>query len=476
MGLSGVPGGAGARGARGVGAWRERVGVRIGRIAVACVAVVGALGGAAAVAAQSVDPLGELVREGLRRNLALEQQRLLLERGEAELAEARGLFLPSVSLDVRHSESRGVLDLGELVNPAYQALNQLTQSSAFPTDVEARLPLRQETKLRVTQPLYSPAVVANRRLRRTLRDVREAELHAGVRQLAAEIQTAYLRYASALRVEELYRGTLPLLEENVRVNERLVTAGRHTPDAVFRARAERSETEQMLADARLRRSAAARHLNLLLGRPLDATIEVVADSLLDFPLELTRDEAVGRARSRREEVRQAELGVDAARAQGRLARAGFLPSLAVAVDYGIQGSAYRFDAEHDFVIASVVLQWNLFNGGQDAARRQQASLETRRARARQEELDRQIVLHVEQAYEAAVVARRAIATAEDRLASARRTFELVSRRYENGAAAQIEYLDARTAYTNAELNLILTRYAYAARWVELEHAAALRDD
>jgi outer membrane protein len=74
-----------------------------------------------------------------------------------------------------------------------------------------------------------------------------------------------------------------------------------------------------------------------------------------------------------------------------------------------------------------------------------------------------------------VVARDAIATAEARLAAARRSFELVRRRYEEGLASQVEFLDARTAFTSAELNRVATTYRYAIRYVDLERAAALRD-
>jgi outer membrane protein len=84
-------------------------------------------------------------------------------------------------------------------------------------------------------------------------------------------------------------------------------------------------------------------------------------------------------------------------------------------------------------------------------------------------------LDVRQAYDAAVVTRDAIATAEARLAAARRSFELVRRRYEEGLATQVEYLDARTAFTTAELNRSATVYRYAIRYVDLERAAALRD-
>jgi outer membrane protein TolC len=122
-----------------------------------------------------------------------------------------------------------------------------------------------------------------------------------------------------------------------------------------------------------------------------------------------------------------------------------------------------------------VLSWNLFNGGQDVARRQGAQADAERLRVRRAELEDLVRLDVSRAYRAAVVARDAIVTADAGLAAARRSFELVRRRYEEGLANQVEFLDARTAFTNAELNRVITVYRYAARYVDFERAAALRD-
>jgi len=121
-----------------------------------------------------------------------------------------------------------------------------------------------------------------------------------------------------------------------------------------------------------------------------------------------------------------------------------------------------------------VVEWNLFNGGRDEARRQQAAIGESRARVARKEIERRIELDVRQAYDALQVARAGIGTARDRVAAARRSFELVTRRHAEGMASQIEFIDARTAYTRAELNLILTRQSYAVRAAELERAAALR--
>jgi outer membrane protein TolC len=447
--------------------------IPIARLAVAALLSASLL--ASAPLRAQADPLGGYVRQAIEGNLGLRQERLAADRADAEVREARGLFLPSVAFDARYSEMSGGMNIGDLVNPAYGALNELTGTNRFPTDVDARLPLAQETRLRIAQPLFQPSIWENHRLRRTLRDLQGHALNAATRQLAADVQSAYLDYARAVRVVELYRSTLPLLDENLRVAERLVARGTATPDAVLRARAERGETQQALAEAEVRSSSAMRRFNLLLNRDLDTPVEVLPDSALAFELSVNEDDAVRRALAGREELAQSDAGIAAAESQVRLAGHARLPTVALAVDYGFQGPDYRIGADDDFAVASLVVQWNAFNGGQTGARRQQARITADAARAGRAQAEQQIELQVRTAWRSAEVARGAIATAEDRLAAARRTYELVERRYQEGIAPQIELIDARTAYTSAGLNLILTRYDYAARWVQVERAAALRE-
>jgi outer membrane protein TolC len=218
-----------------------------------------------------------------------------------------------------------------------------------------------------------------------------------------------------------------------------------------------------------------RGLNRLLNRPLDTPVEAVPEDALDLPLPLTREEVVAQGLARREELREAASGVDAAGAQVRLSNAAFLPSIAVALDYGFQGRDLSFGPDDDYWTASVLVSWSLFNGGQDAARRDAAQAGLRQLELRRQEAEEEIRRDIVEAYEAARVARTSIATAQDRLAAARRSFELVRRRYEEGLASPVEFLDARTTLTRAELNRAITLHQYAIRWVDLERAAALRD-
>jgi outer membrane protein TolC len=427
--------------------------------------------------AQQRDPLSAFVDEALRNNFSLAEQRVTEARTASAVRQARGLALPSVAIESRRSHLDGVPDVGSLINPAYATLNKLTNSSSFPTDIHLTFPQAQESHLRITQPVFNEGIRAAQRAAEAQHDAQRFGTSAAARDVAASVQLAYFAYASMTRVVELDKSVLALNDELLRSAERRLALGIVAPDAVLRARADRAESAQALDEGEERRAAAARQFATVLGRPVQGGApEVLCDCTLLFPLDSSADAYVVTAIARREELGQAAAGERAANASVRAATAAFLPSVGVALDYGLQGNDYRFSTNRDFVIASVAVQWNLFNGGQDAARREQAHLDVERARLQRADAARQIELQVRTAYDAARVAKGAIATAMERESSARRNWDLVRRRSEQGTASPLEALDARTTWTRAALNLILTRYTYASRWVELERAAALRTD
>ena len=52
-------------------------------------------------AAQQGDPLAGYVREAIENNLSLKQERLAEQQSDAAVREARGLYLPNVTVDSR---------------------------------------------------------------------------------------------------------------------------------------------------------------------------------------------------------------------------------------------------------------------------------------------------------------------------------------------------------------------------------------
>lgn len=445
---------------------RHRIDRRVGVAAILAV-----LSSPLAAQSRVVD---DYVTLGLKQNLGIRQEDLEVRKSSAALKEARANFLPSATINARNSSVRGnQIDFGEFINPVFATLNQLTGAANFPTDVVLRLPLRQETSIRLAQPIFQPAAYAGYRAAGAAREAQSATRDARVTQVAAEIRSAYLQHAKARRLAELRAATRLLLEEQVRVMTRLIDAGRATPDALSRARAELSDAVQREAEAAQLVDASRQAFNMTLARPLETPVDIVADSSMGFMDMPTLDAAIASGTAQRAELRALTAAEKAAVAQRRLAQSAFLPNVALAVDYGVQGNEYRFASDADFTTISVVASWNLFNGGRDAARAEQAGLEAQRLALQSDDAKRGVELQVRLAWQSAEVARAAIATAEDQRVAAARTHELVRRRAEEGLASPLELSQARTQLTAAELNAVFTTYDYYLRRVELDRAAAL---
>jgi outer membrane protein TolC len=432
----------------------------------------GALSLPAALAAQG--PLDDYVSEGLRQNLTIRQQSLQVQRSEAALREARGNFLPTATLNARYTNVSGqVVNLGELINPAFSALNGLLGSPQFPTDIDLRLPLKQETAVRVAQPIFQAEIYSGYRVASAAREAQSASFGAAERQLASEIRSGYVNHAKALRLAELRAATRVLLEEHVRVMSRLVEAGRATPDALSRARAELSEAQQREAEAAQLADATRQSFNMMIGRSISDSVTMLPEASLGLAALPSLEAALASGLDGREELQALDAGKRAAEAQSAVARGSFLPNLAIALDYGVQGNEYRFRRDADFTLVSFVASWNLFNGGRDAARVQAAQLEAERYSLQGQDARRGVELQVRLAWQAAAVAQQAIETASAQQDAAARTYQLVSRRAEEGLASPLELSEARVALTAAQLNAVFTTYDYYLRRVELDRAAAL---
>lgn len=473
---------------------RKTVYALVVRIA-AFVLVFGLAGGVtnrAAVAQDTV--LDRYIAEGLRSNLALQQREIAYEQARQALAEARGRFLPALDVEARYTRAGGgrVTDLpvGDLVNPVYRTLNELTGRS-FPTvenqEIEFLRDPEQQTTLRLTQPVFEPRVLYGYRTRRHEAAAENAAVEAYRRELVRDIKVAYYTYQQAARQVEVLEAAEDLVAENRRTNQSLFQAARVTQDVVYRAEAEVLDVRQQIAAAEAQQHRARMYVNFLLNRSLDVPVE---SPQVDEPtLVARRSTAVlagldtsrigtlaalqDRATARRAELDQLAEAAEAAENARRLAQSAYLPSVALALDVGIQGEEYAFTGEAPFYLGSIVLRWNLFNGFQDRARVQQARLQTQQLRTRRDEVARQIEQQVANALNDVRVAERSLQTAQARARAAREGFRLTNRRYEAGRANQVTFTDARTTLTGAELNLNVTRYDLLTRLAELEYAAGL---
>jgi len=430
--------------------------------------------------------LDQYIALGLQNNLALQQQEFQFEKSMEALKEARGMFLPSIHLMGRFSRAGGgrvfEIPVGDLINPINTAFNQLYGFHGIDAGLPTSIPnistpffleQEQETKLRLIQPLFHPALIDNYKLRSNLSKIEGDQISVYKRHLVMDIKSAYYNYLKILRVLEILDETRVLLEENLKISQNLVKNGKETENVVFRAQADIALLEQEVAEVEKNRIVAAKYFNFMLNRELDAPIEADYDHLLPLPEIVNFEDAIKQAFDHREEFRQITFAIDAASNQVGLATSNYLPAITAVFDYGFWGEDYRFGKDDDFWMASFVLEWSLFTGGQNKAKKAQAQLDKKRLEVQKEELEKQILLEVQEEYEALKASRLSIDAALKQEESAKSNFDIVSKKYEHGMTPQIVYLDAQNVFIQAAINKTITYAQFLIQYARFERATAL---
>lgn len=424
--------------------------------------------------------LDDYIRYGLENNIALKQRLSDYRRSTEALKEARGLFYPSVSIIARYTRAEGgrIIEFpaGDMLNPVYMTLNAITSSNLFPLienqEFKFLRPEEHETKIRIVQQVFNPDVYFNSLIKKELSVLGANNADQYRRELIAEIKKAYYNLASAYGILGMLTETRELLLENIRVNKKLLENGKITNDYLYRSEAELSKFDQELQNCEKNYKVAKSYFNFLLNKPLNDTVIIKPPDSLPSVSRLTAD-LVASALSRREELKKLENYKSISSLMVRMNESEKLPDIMIVADFGYQGEKYQFNRDQDYLLASAVLTWNLFEGFSSRARVRQAALGKQMAEAQIEEARKQIELQVVNALDELKTSLKGITAAENRLKSASQVFRLVNRKYEEGQASMLEFLDARSNLTQAEENLIISKYKYLSDFAELEKTAAI---
>jgi outer membrane protein TolC len=417
------------------------------------------------------------LKQGLASNLGIQQQKLLLDKSLYALKEANGLFLPQVSLGGSYSLAAGGrridLPIGDLLNPIYSTLNQMTQSDRFPqvqNVSEQFLPNNfYDVRLRATQPIYNAEIQYNRQVKRELTGLQQIEVQVYKRELVKEIKKAYFQYLQATEAVKIYANALALLGESKRVNESLVRNGAANGTVLARTEGELTKVRAQAAEAQNNRLNAAAYFNFLLNQPLEAP--VTADSLLmhdQLALPTAPDTAMGR----REELQKLGLVKNLNQLSVKLGRAAFLPKVGTQLDLGSQAFRWQFDDQSRYALLGLSFEWSLFAGQRNINKIRQAERDLSATETQYAQAEQQLRLQLRTALNSYQSAWGVFESTAPQVSAARRYYGDIEKRYRAGQASYIEYLDARTELTNAQLQRSLARYQAWAKLAEVERAQA----
>ncbi|MEM6766916.1 MAG: TolC family protein [Bacteroidota bacterium] len=419
------------------------------------------------------------VNEGVEHNLSLQERSLNYAQSVSALQEAKGLFLPYLSFQASYTLAGGgraiQFPVGDLFNPVYASLNQITGENSFPTDLENLneqfLPNNfHETKLRLIQPIFDSDIYFNYKARQDLISVEEARRKAYERELGKDIRIAYFQYLQTESALAVYESAKELLQEILRVNKRLHENNKVTYDAIYSAEFELSKMDRDMITAVRDIQVARSYFNFLLNRDLDIPIKI--DSSLQVKMEIENlDELQTQALQSRQELRQLSMAQAANEKQVNLNKFQALPKVNAVLDAGYQGFDYTFDEDQDYWLAQFSLSWDIFKGFRNKSKTQQSRIQGDILRTQHDQLSQQIQLQVKQAFYEVEAAQAGITSARAGVKSARDVFRLIRKKYSEDQASLLELQEARTRLTQAELTLNIQTYNYLSRLAELRWAA-----
>lgn len=392
------------------------------------------------------------VRRALANNDRIRAQNHRLQAAEARVEAASGGYWPQVAVEVgaRHTD-----------NPAQAFMARLNQGDVGTNDFgnfqqNDLDPLNDPdptsdvaTALVVRQPLYRGGATAAQVRRASSgrdssrQDLRSAQLNValGATEAYLRVQLARARVAVTREALEAARGHLEMAEDRYR-------AGSALRGDTLQARTRVGEMEERLLSNRNQLELAKSRLNEMLGRDLNAPVEI--EGRLRPPEEIRAqrlDDLTEQAVASRPELASLRASLQGARAGVDAATAALLPQ----VNLQARLEDHRADEADQSYLVGAELQWQLFSGGSNWAEREAASAEEYAVRARLSDRLRQVRLGVKRAHLNLQSAQSRLETAASAVESAQESLRITSNRYEQGSATMVELLDAQLARHEARL-------------------------
>jgi outer membrane protein TolC len=420
--------------------------------------------------ARSQAVLDQYVKQAIEQNRSVDEKQAIERRQEYALQHAGKLAGPEVNFLTTYTvayKGRNIeLPLGDLLNPVYSALNDITGTQNFPPVANQEfnfLPNNfYDARFRITQPILQPEIKYNKLIKEEEVTLAGLQTNETIRDLTMQVKSAYLQWMRAGEAIRIMDQGLTLLNENKRITESLIKNGQAIPSALMRIQSDIEHLSALREKSISNRTNAAAHFNFLLNRPsgteiLPDTFEGVPDIPAQYDL------------SHREELQQIQTGKKIQELALQLEEKQHAPTLGVQLDLGSQAFAADWGG---YVLGGVQLEVPIWDNKKSQLKQKEWKAQLEATEANYEWTKNAFDVQMEAEIENLRSDIALYNSFTDLLASNQRFYDETVRRYKEGLSNYIELLDARTEVTSTQLEQNLAKYQSWLRHVSIERMAA----
>lgn len=424
------------------------------------------------------DILDNYVKEGLTKNLSIQSEVLKKDKQYSKVEQAKKLWKPSIDLSASYLFAEGgrelLFPLGDLFNPVYGTLNQLTSSTSFPTNIEnEKIQLTPnnylDLQLSISKPLINSSIKYNQKIQNELLRINDLDMELSKKEIVAQIKTGYFNYLKTFEGLAIMDETEKLLQEVLTFNKKLVKYDKATPDVLSDIEFQIANLQSQKAMLMEQQDLAKAYFNLLLNKPLDAEI-VMDENILQGEFQAT-----GNISSLKSTALQSRLEfkkIDVATALNSLNQTRIdkekKPTLGISGGIGLQTESFNFDNGGPLFTIGLGMNWNLVDGGLRKKKIEEIHVDQRILENDRKRLSQQIEMQVTQVFYKIRSLQIRMQAEEVAVKSAQKSYDAINARYRNDKAILIQLTQAQNSLTTSKMSRVLSKYDYLILLAELE--------
>jgi outer membrane protein TolC len=303
-----------------------------------------------------------------------------------------------------------------------------------------------------------------------LQSTRESIRRSG-QETVFNVKKAFYSVLLGRKFVEVSEEAVSLAEKHLKNVKAMFDVGMSSKFDLLRSEVQASNLKPQLIRARNGLSSAELALKALLGLDLRQPVEFKGE-LIFRDLAADADAASAQALVNRPELVQLKYQRMIADEMLKMARASYLPTLALGAQYNLWSNTFNFTGSNweSYYSVNLVLSVPIFNGFVNSARVGESRAVLKQLDFSQKGLAEMVKFEVEQAILNLRQARESMLSLERNIEEAREAVRIAELNFREGIATTLDVSSAQVALTQAKTNYTQALYDYALAVAELEKA------
>jgi outer membrane protein TolC len=399
--------------------------------------------GGSAWAQESQKPLTleESVKIALERSLTLHSAMEGITGSEYRQKEAVTNFLPTWTGQYSYTKYSYPAFIGNL-GGSLIGIDQTSNSNVYNFNTT------------LAQPLFTGGLnLANYRLAKLGVDLSKENVETIKRDLVLQVRVGYFTILRAEKFLAVAEQQVKQFEAQLEVTKAFFDVGIVAKNDVLQAEVRLANARQAMVTAGNNLALAKSSFNNLLRREINSPLEVV-DILAYKTFPLSYEQSLDEALQQRPEVKSAQLNINQAKENVKIARSGFFPTVSVGGNYSRSSDWFTTEAgiQSDRWTLQALATITLWNWGNTAFKVGENKVKVTQAEDSKTQLIESIILEVKNDYLNMLVSEKNISVAEKAIEQAEENLRMNEERYKYQVATQTDVLDAVTLLAQARTN------------------------